>query len=49
MMLQNNGSLCVKNVAIGFQQIMITIAMAEPGSRRNVLRNEDFISSAFNG
>jgi len=37
MMPQNTGSLCVKNVAIGFQQIMTTIAMAEPGSHKNVL------------
>ncbi len=35
MMHQNNGSLCVKNVAIGFQKIILTIAMAEPGNQKN--------------
>jgi hypothetical protein len=37
MMNQNNGSLYVKNVAIGFQKIIRTIAMAEPGNQKNVI------------
>jgi hypothetical protein len=37
MMHQNNGSLCVKNVAIGFQKIIITIVMAERGNQKNVV------------
>ena len=37
MMRQNNGFLYVRNVAIGFQQIMPTIVMAEPGNQKNVV------------
>lgn len=37
MMPQNNGSLCVKNVAVRFQKIILTIAMAEPGNQKNVV------------
>lgn len=37
MMHQNNGSLYVKNVVIGFQKIILTIAMAERGNQKNVV------------
>ena len=43
MTRQNNGSLCVKNVAIGFQQIMTITVMAEPGNQKNVVSQINLI------